>query len=209
MEGNRIRLKKITSYTFLTTIRKAIGDFDMWERINRFYPAWLELIPVVMFGFVFFYTVTHYGALPTRMPTHFGPSGQPDGWSTKGFGSVYLPLVIGILVWLFMFICNYFLIIRPDDPGKYMSMSKLEKEKKGPKQLEELRTVAARSMMVMNLTVAAMMAAIEYGAINSALGLQKGLGLGIWVFVIALIAETIWIVVKIGAVNFTPWPGRR
>lgn len=181
----------------------------MWERINRFYPAWLELIPLLLLGFVLFYTAAHYGALPERMPTHFGPSGQPDGWGIKGFVSVYLLLVIGIIVWLSMFLCNFFLIMKPDDPGKYMSMSQREKEKKGSKQLEAIRNTAAQGMMAINLTVAAMLAAIQYGSINSALGLQKGLGWMPMVFAAALIAESIWLVVKATGINFTPWAGRR
>jgi uncharacterized membrane protein len=44
------------------------------------------------------YTAAHYGALPDRVPTHFGPSGRPDAWSRKGFASVMLMPVITLLM---------------------------------------------------------------------------------------------------------------
>jgi uncharacterized membrane protein len=48
------------------------------------------------------YAIQSYDAMPDRVPVHFGPSGQPDGWAARSFGSVYvLPLmtiVMGIMV---------------------------------------------------------------------------------------------------------------
>ncbi len=175
----------------------------MWEKINRYYPAWLELIPVLMLGFVWFYTAAHYAALPDQMPTHFGLSGQPDDWSTKGLGSVYLPLIILTAVWIGMALMNYFFIIKPDDPGKYINISKQQKEKLGPKQVEAIRITTARGMIVVNLTMVAMIATIQYGSINTALGLQKGLGWSVNIFGIALLIEAIGLSIKTVGMTFT------
>ena len=46
------------------------------------------------------YAWSHYALLPERIPTHFGLSGQPDGWSPRSFFSAMLlpimNLVLGI-----------------------------------------------------------------------------------------------------------------
>ncbi len=175
----------------------------MWAKISRFYPPWLELIPVLLLGFAFAYTAMHYAALPEQMPTHFGISGQPDDWSTRGFVSVYLPLVIGLLVWLSMILINYFSIIKPEDPGKYINLPKQQKEKMGPEQMEAIRTVNARGMIVINITVTAMITVIQYGAINAALGIWKGLGWGVGILAAILVAESIWLAIKSISMSFT------
>jgi uncharacterized membrane protein len=42
--------------------------------------------------------LAHYDAMPDPMPTHFGPSGRPDGWSRKSVGAVMvLPLMTLVL----------------------------------------------------------------------------------------------------------------
>ncbi len=45
--------------------------------------------------------------LPDRIPTHFGPGGQPDAWSNKGTFAVYgiLVMAAGMLA-LFSFTCS-------------------------------------------------------------------------------------------------------
>ena len=101
--------------------------FAVADRIQKFYPVWLELIPPLLLGFVIAYTAYNYALLPAMMPTHFGLTGMADGWSPKGFWSVYLPLVIGILVWLPMSLINYF-YYQTGRSGKYMSMSQREKD---------------------------------------------------------------------------------
>ncbi len=45
--------------------------------------------------------------LPDQIPTHFGASGQPDGWSSKGTFSVYGVLFMALGMWLlFGVICS-------------------------------------------------------------------------------------------------------
>lgn len=47
--------------------------------------------------------VLRYDALPERYPTHFGFSGEPDGFGTKSWGTVLGPLAIGQLSAVVMF----------------------------------------------------------------------------------------------------------
>lgn len=176
----------------------------MGEKINRFYPAWLELIPLLLLGFVVYYTAAHYSQLPARMPTHFGFSGQPDAWSTKGFAEVYMPVMIGIVVWLSMALLNYFLIIKPDDPGRYINVSKRQKEALGIQGLEAIRTTTARGLITVNITMAAMIAILQYGSVNTALGLQNGLGWSANLFAAILFVEAVGLAIKTARMSFTP-----
>lgn len=175
----------------------------MWKRIQRFYPPWFELLPPFLLAFALAYTAYNYALLPANIPTHFGFTGQADDWSSKGFWSVYLSLIIGALVCLPMSLMNYFLIIKPDDPGKYINLSQQQKVKLGPAQLEYIRTITARGMLIINLTVAAMIVTLQYGSINIALGIQKGLGWSVNIFGLALLVESLWLTVKTVSATFT------
>ena len=83
----------------------------MWEKISRFYPPWLDVIGILCLGFIWIYTGARYGLMAEQIPTHFGFGGTPDAWSAKSFGSVFMLLILGTIVWLSMFLTNYFLII--------------------------------------------------------------------------------------------------
>ena len=41
-----------------------------------------------------------WNTLPDRIPTHWGPSGQPDGWSSKGIAVFGLPLFLLAIHWV-------------------------------------------------------------------------------------------------------------
>ena len=168
----------------------------MWEKISRFYPPWLDVICIACLGFVWVYTSARYGLMPEQIPTHFGLSGLPDDWSPKSFGSVYMLLLIGTPVWLFMFLTNYFVIIKPDDPEKYINLPQAQKDAMGNEQLQAIRRVAVQGMAAINITIAAMFVVIQYGLVNTALGIQKGLGLGVIVLVGILLIETFWMTFK-------------
>ena len=65
------------------------------------------LLPILA-GLVF------WNDLPARMVTHWGPNGQPDGWSSKGFVVFGLPLILLALHWL----CTFFTIKDPKNKGQ-------------------------------------------------------------------------------------------
>lgn len=174
----------------------------MWEKIVRFYPPWLELIPVVLLIFAFGYSAANYPLLPEQVPTHFGFAGTPDAWRAKGFASVYLPPVMAAIIWLSMALMNYFLIMGPEDPGKCINLPQRQKEQLGPAKLEAIRTTTARGMMLINLTVIATITILQYGSINTALGLQKGLGIIAAILALVIIAESIGLTVKTIAMTF-------
>ncbi len=168
----------------------------MWEKISRFYPPWLDVIGLLCLGFIWFYTAARYGLMAEQIPTHFGISGNPDAWSSKSFASVFMLLVIGTIVWLSMFLTNYFLIIKPQDPRKYINIPGAKKDALDKEQIEAIRTVTVQGMALINLTVVLMFVVIQYGMVNSALGIQNGLGWGVSVLVGILLIETGWLTWK-------------
>lgn len=163
----------------------------MLEKIGRFYPPWMELIPAMLLIFAVCYSYANYPLLSDQVPTHFGIAGTPDAWAPKGFASVYMAPVIGIIVWLSMSLMNYFLIMLPEDPGKCINLPQKKKGELGPERMESIRTITARGMFLVNLTVAAMIAALQYSSINTMLGQQNGLGVTAKILTAVIIVEAI------------------
>lgn len=169
----------------------------MWEKINRYYPPWLDILPLILFAMVFNYINSHYNLLPDRIPTHFGVSGEPDAWSSKSIWSVYGILIIGFAVYISMALINIFLLISPDDPKKVINISEREKEKLGPMRLEEIRAFSVKNLLVLNLLIAIMTTYMAYEATNTALGLSKGLGNIMWGFFAAIMIASLYFTVKV------------
>jgi len=168
----------------------------MWEKISRFYPPWLDVIGILCLGFIWIYTGARYGLMAEQIPTHFGFSGTPDAWSAKSFGSVFMLLILGTIVWLSMFLTNYFLIIKPEDPRKYINLPQARKDAMSQEQIEAIRRVVVLGIALINLTVVLMFTVIQYGMVNSALGKQNGLGWGVNVLVGILLIEAAWLTWK-------------
>lgn len=168
----------------------------MWQRISRFYPPWLDLLCFICLGAIWSYTAQHYGAMPQQIPTHFGFNGMPDAWSAKSFVSVYMLLIIGTVLWLAIFLTNYFLIMESDDPRKYINIPGSKKDAISQEQIEAIRQVTAIAMALINLTMVLMFLVIQYGVVNTARGLQHGLGWEINALLGILLLETAWLVGK-------------
>ncbi|MEA1960849.1 MAG: hypothetical protein U9N81_06155 [Bacillota bacterium] len=92
--------------------------------------------------------------------------------------------MLGIVITLSMTLINVFLILRPEDPSAVINLSEQQKKRLGPEKLEEMRIFMGRAMQWLNLVTAAMLAYLQYGSINTALGYQNGLGWGIIIFVL-------------------------
>jgi uncharacterized membrane protein len=168
----------------------------MWTKISRFYPPWLDIIPLLLIAGAFCYTNYHYASFPARIPTHFGFNGLPDAWSSKDYWSTYLLLLIGTPIWISMTLMNYFLLIKPENPGRYINISKRDKERLGPGRLEAIRTTTARGILLINLTMITMIVVLQYGLVNTALGWQKGMGYVADIFGLALLIESVGLAIK-------------
>lgn len=168
----------------------------MWEKISRYYPPWLDVFCIAYLGFIWVYTSARYGLMPEQIPTHFGPTGAPDAWSARSFGSVYMLLIIGTLVYLSMFLINYFLIIKPKDPRKFINLPQARKDAMNDAQMEAIRRVTVQGMAWLDVTLVIMFAVIQYGMVNTALGIQKGVGPAALILAGVLLVEAGWLTYK-------------
>jgi hypothetical protein len=176
----------------------------MWDKISRFYPPWLEIFPLALVVFALLYTNAWYDALPSTVPTHFGADGQPDGWSSKSFVSVYLLPLTNLFIYLMMVFINLFLIIRPDDPRRVVNLMEKEKDALGPERLEAIRTFTARGLWLINTLTIGCLAYLTYGSINVGLGRQEGLGWVMWAFFGAFIIVSLGMTIKVLALSSPP-----
>lgn len=60
------------------------------------------LVGVFFLAWAWMDGISMYGKLPDRVPTHFGPSGAPDGWAAKSVFSVYGLLIMGAVMLVVM-----------------------------------------------------------------------------------------------------------
>ena len=158
----------------------------MWAKIAKYYPPWFEFIPLMVVIFTISITVIFYGRLPDTIPSHFGISGSPDAWGHKGMIILLPALSCGI--YLQLLLLNWFLIISPEDPSKAaINLSAARKQKLGPERLEEIRSLTARLMWLLNTLTAMLFAVIVEATVKVSLGQQQGLGKEIWLILAALL----------------------
>lgn len=68
-------------------------------------PWYMYLFPMLVTLGVMIYTVLQYPSLPEQIPTHWGPNGQPDAFTTKSPTSVIsLPLILLVMQGMFLMI---------------------------------------------------------------------------------------------------------
>jgi len=68
-------------------------------------PWYMYLFPMLVTLGVIIYTVLYYPSLPEQIPTHWGPNGQPDAFTTKSPASVIsLPLILLVMQGMFLMI---------------------------------------------------------------------------------------------------------
>ncbi|MEO0790498.1 MAG: DUF1648 domain-containing protein [Bacteroidota bacterium] len=122
----------------------------------------------VIGGFILI--VVHYGELPDRMPSHFDPQGNPDGYGHKG------------LLWLLAFINlgTYAMMSwvpnAPRDMMNYPVKITPENEERQYKNMVDM-------VLAMRLAIAVNFAYMIYGIIYTGLGRMNGLGSwSLWIF---------------------------
>lgn len=70
-----------------------------------------KTIPLIIVGLSFVVALVFYPRMPEIMVSHWGIYGQPDGFSSRGFGLFFMPI-------LFLFMYLLFLILPKTDPYK-------------------------------------------------------------------------------------------
>ena len=169
----------------------------MWRNISKYYPPWLDLVLILLMVMAGLYTHGQYAALPERFPTHFGFQGLPDAWKEKSLLNVYLPLLIGIATCSFISGLNYFCIVKPEDPRRFINLPINRKAPINAEKLEALRQNCIYMMISVNVLMAGIFTVIQIGAVEVALSRKTGLGIMIYVFMVLLLMVIVYFSAKL------------
>jgi uncharacterized membrane protein len=163
-------------------------NLTLTDKIKRYYPPAIELIPLGLALLSILYVAYHFGQLPEEIPTHFDINGQPDAWGKKYM--LLVLLVIQLYVYMQSWLLNYFLIIKPNDSLealRFINIPFVKKEQLWPEQTENIRRQMARMMVMINISLHLLFLYIIFGSVQTAYGLWPGLGKGILVLVAWLV----------------------
>jgi uncharacterized membrane protein len=139
----------------------------------------LEFIALAAILFMVAYLLSHYGGLPDKIPTHFGPGGQPDAYGPKA--TIWILPIIAILTFSIFNILN-------QKPHLFNYPTKITEEN----AFDQYR-FATRMMRFINAAISAFMAYITYGIVQTALGKMSGLnGDYLWYFLLLILSGMIY-----------------
>lgn len=62
-----------------------------------------RLVGPVLIAAALLFSAIIYNDLPEQVPTHFGPDGTPDGWSSRARAAFAIPVISGALLLIFHF----------------------------------------------------------------------------------------------------------
>jgi uncharacterized membrane protein len=180
----------------------------MLRKLNSCYPLQLELVPLGLLVFILFYSLSNFGALPDRIPTHFDLNGVVDGWGNKAEILVYP--AIGAVVYLLLTGINLaFAAVK--DPRSLINLPEKQRARLTPNSIEELRRVMPRSLLAIKTVVLAMLGYLLYSSIRIALG-EGGSLSGSWMFLLAgiLVAVIVYMLFRVMRLVYArpPEPGR-
>jgi len=167
----------------------------MWEKLNKYYPAWWELLLLFLLFLSFWYPYVHYAELPARVPTHFGPAGLPDAWSPKSPVHVFDVHVIIAVIYIFFTGMMAWMASVPD-PKKIINASKRQLERMGPERAELIRQVTIRGLFATKALIVSMDTYLAYASTRVALGKMAGLGWFMWVFFVGIMGAALYLTVR-------------
>ncbi len=167
----------------------------MWEKINKYYPAWWELLLLFLLFLSFWYPYVHYAEMPARIPTHFGASGLPDAWSPKNPANVFLAPVIMAVIYCFTTGLTLWMA-SVSDPKKIINASRRELERMSPERAELIRRVTLQGLFATKALIVGMAAYLAWASTQVALGKMAGLGWFMWVFVVGIMVASLYLTVR-------------
>ena len=132
---------------------------------HRRSPAdWLaETVAVAGLIVAFVLPAFYWSALPERVPSHFGPSGQADVWSARGF--VWFLPAMTVVVYLLLTLISLV-------PARYYNYPWRITEENAPRQVRIVR----RLLCVLRAELVWLFVYLTWQTIRVALGQVSGLG---------------------------------
>ena len=99
-----VRVKRLKEAQGWTTGKKEVRVVDLqFQEKLQLIPRIVFIIPMIITVGLIIYTFMKYAQMPDMIPTHWGPSGQPDAFSEKTYFSVIsLPLILIVMQGMFL-----------------------------------------------------------------------------------------------------------
>lgn len=99
-----VRVKSLKEAQGWTTGKKEVRVVDLqFQEKLQLIPRIVFIIPMIITVGLIIYTFMKYAQMPDMIPTHWGPSGQPDAFSKKTYFSVVsLPLILLVMQGMFL-----------------------------------------------------------------------------------------------------------
>lgn len=169
----------------------------MWGNINKYYPFWLDVVPLLIIILAGVYTYSQYDAIPNLFPTHFDFNGHPDQWREKSIVNCYLLLLIAVATCLLLNIGNYFFLIKSKDPRRFINLPIKKKVQISELTIENIRRICLHMMVCINILIALILCTIQTSSVKVALGKQSGLDYMVYVLLSLLLFVCIYYSAKL------------
>ena len=62
----------------------------------------LAWIPGIALALAASWLLANWSRVPASWPVHYGPTGEPDGWTHKSIGAGFAPIFIGAFIWILL-----------------------------------------------------------------------------------------------------------
>jgi uncharacterized membrane protein len=172
----------------------AVAAIDAAPEPNLALP-WTVLLAAAIAGVaVIVYTMNRFDAMPDPVPTHFGISGRPDGWSKKSVGAVMvlplMTLVMGVtLGGVALLTAKAKRGLRLDDGSSLVAQNRY-------------RAAMSRYLAILGLLITTMLASLSVTSVQLALGQRRTLPaaillVGLAIFLYAMIGAG-WLAIRYG-----------
>ncbi|MFJ5771179.1 DUF1648 domain-containing protein [Psychrobacillus sp. NPDC093180] len=99
-----VRVKRLKEVQGWTTGKKEVRVVDLqFQEKLKLIPRIVFIIPMIITVGLIIYTFMKYAQMPDMIPTHWGPSGQPDAFSEKTyFSAISMPLILLVMQGMFL-----------------------------------------------------------------------------------------------------------
>lgn len=118
----------------------------------------LKMISFLLLIFIWIFTIINFNHLPEVIPTHFGSNGKADAFGNKNATWALAAIATGVFILLF-----------------YLSHNSSSRFLNLPRNIKSNPEISNLIVDLMNMTIMAMFAVINYGSILTALEKSEGL----------------------------------
>ena len=166
----------------------------MWQKLGKYYPVALEMLPLILLVMSFYIALSNYSVLPDTVPTHFDIHGVADGWSSRNTVFIF-PGINGLVYLLLSFITVH--LVTTDDPMRYINVpNKKRKEDLTNAQIEGLRIFLSRSLFILKVLIGGLCIYGVYNTVEIAMGRASTLGAPFSAFIVVIVAVALFMAWK-------------